>query len=228
MQLGLLELKPINMSLQLADRSVTYLRGIVEDVLVKVDKLIFPTDFVFLDFEEDNKIPIILGRPFLATVQTLIDVRKGELTMRVQDEMVTFNVFNAIKLPSDEDECFKVELLKAAVNSEIDQKLKSDILERVLTGDSDLKDKEEAEQLQLLNASPWKRRFNLPFESLGLSELKNSQERLKSFIVENLKLELKLLPEHLRYAFPGETSTLPVIIAYLTFQVARKRSFCEF
>ncbi|XP_063942735.1 uncharacterized protein LOC135150382 [Daucus carota subsp. sativus] len=90
---------------RLADRSVTYPRGIVEDVLVKVDKLIFPANFVILDFEEDKKIPIILGRPFLATGRTLIDVQKGELTMRVQDQMVTFNVFNAIKLPSDEEEC---------------------------------------------------------------------------------------------------------------------------
>ena len=83
MQLGLPDPKPTNMSLQLADRSVTYLRGIVEDVLVKVDKLIFPADFVILDFEEDKKIPIILGRPFLGTGQTMIDVQKRELTMRV-------------------------------------------------------------------------------------------------------------------------------------------------
>ncbi|KAL8104388.1 hypothetical protein AgCh_028553 [Apium graveolens] len=73
-KLGLPNPKPTYMSLQLVDRSITYLRGIVEDVLVKVDKLIFPADFVILDFEEDKKIPIILGRPFLATGRTLIDV----------------------------------------------------------------------------------------------------------------------------------------------------------
>ncbi|XP_063949912.1 uncharacterized protein LOC135152753 [Daucus carota subsp. sativus] len=112
-KLGLPEPKPTNMYLQLADRSITYSRGIVEDVLVKVDKLIFPANFVFLDFEEDKKIPIILGRPFLATGQTLIDVQKGELTMRVQDQSVTFKVFNAMKFPTDEEECFKVEPLEA-------------------------------------------------------------------------------------------------------------------
>ena len=74
MQLGLPDPKPTNMSLHLADLSITYPRGIVEDVLVKVDKFIFPADFVILDFEEDKKIPIILGRPFLATGKTLIDV----------------------------------------------------------------------------------------------------------------------------------------------------------
>ena len=108
MQLGIPKLKPNNMSLQLADRSITYARGIVEDVLVKVDKLIFPADFVILDFEKDKKILILLRRPFLATGRTLIDVQKDELTLRVQDQMVTFNVFNAIKLPSDEEQCFKV------------------------------------------------------------------------------------------------------------------------
>ncbi|XP_063938056.1 uncharacterized protein LOC135147930 [Daucus carota subsp. sativus] len=110
-QLGLPELKPTNMSLQLADRSITYPRGIIEDVLVKVDQLIFPADFVILDFEEDKRIPIILGRPFLATGQTLIDVQKGELTMRIQNQTVTFNVFNAMKLPTDEESCFSVDVL---------------------------------------------------------------------------------------------------------------------
>ena len=73
----------------------------MEDVLVKVDKLFFPADFVILDFEEDKKIPIILGRPFLATGCTLINVQKGELTMRVQDQDVTFNVFKVMKFPTE-------------------------------------------------------------------------------------------------------------------------------
>ncbi|XP_063949903.1 uncharacterized protein LOC135152745 [Daucus carota subsp. sativus] len=119
-KLGLPEPKPTNMYLQLADRSITYPRGIVEDVLVKVDKLIFPADFVILDFEEDKKIPIILGRPFLATGQTLIDVQKGELTMRVQDQSVTFKLFNAMKFPTDEEECFRVEPLEAVEKSEME------------------------------------------------------------------------------------------------------------
>ena len=76
-------------------------------MLVKVDKFIFPMDFIILDYEADRDVPIILGRPFLATGRTLIDVQKGELTMRVQDEQVTFNVFKAMKLP-DEPEEFSV------------------------------------------------------------------------------------------------------------------------
>lgn len=65
-ELGLPAPKPTNILLQLADRSVTYPRGIVEDILVKVDKFIYPADFIIMDFEEDKNIPIILGRMFLA------------------------------------------------------------------------------------------------------------------------------------------------------------------
>ncbi|KAF7814923.1 uncharacterized protein G2W53_028892 [Senna tora] len=72
--------------LQMADRSIFYPRGIIENVLVKVDKLILPADFIVLDYEEDKNVPIFLDRPFLATGRTIIDVQKGELTMRVQDQ----------------------------------------------------------------------------------------------------------------------------------------------
>ncbi|XP_062099849.1 uncharacterized protein LOC133805703 [Humulus lupulus] len=85
-KLGLWEAKPTSVTLQLADRSLTYPKGIVEDILVKVEKFIFTVDFIVLDMEEDREISIILGRPFLATGQTLIDVQKGELTMRVLDQ----------------------------------------------------------------------------------------------------------------------------------------------
>ena len=74
-KLGFGEVKPMTISLQMADRSITYPWGVVEDVLVKVDKFIFPVDFVVLDMEEDQEIPIILRRPFLATRGALIDVQ---------------------------------------------------------------------------------------------------------------------------------------------------------
>ena len=66
----------------MTDRSIKHLRGIVEDVLVKVGKLIFPMDFIVLDIEEDKDILIILGRPFLATGGAIIDVRCGKLTCK--------------------------------------------------------------------------------------------------------------------------------------------------
>ncbi|XP_073120168.1 uncharacterized protein [Henckelia pumila] len=81
--LDLGEVRATIITLQLADRSITYPRGIVEDVLVKVDKFIFPADFVILDMDEDEETPMIFERPFLAIARALIDVHKGELTLRV-------------------------------------------------------------------------------------------------------------------------------------------------
>ncbi|GKB08191.1 reverse transcriptase domain-containing protein [Tanacetum coccineum] len=72
-KLGLGEPKPTRMSLELADRSIQYPRGIVENVLIKVEKFVLPIDFVILDMPENSRIPIILGRPFLATAQATID-----------------------------------------------------------------------------------------------------------------------------------------------------------
>ena len=84
----------------------------IEDVLVKADKFIFPTDFIVLDMEEDKKIPIILGRPFLATGRDMIDVQKGELELRVQDDEVRFSVFNAVRHPVESDACFMIEVVE--------------------------------------------------------------------------------------------------------------------
>ncbi|XP_062080687.1 uncharacterized protein LOC133785473 [Humulus lupulus] len=73
-KLGLGEVKPTSITLQLANRSFKYPHGVIEDVLVKVDMFVFPTDFVVLDMEEDHEIPLIFVRPFLATSGALIDV----------------------------------------------------------------------------------------------------------------------------------------------------------
>ena len=73
-QLGVGEFKATTVTLQLADRSHAYPEGTIKDVLVKVEKFIFPVDFIVLDFEADKEVPIILGRHFLVTMKTLIDV----------------------------------------------------------------------------------------------------------------------------------------------------------
>ena len=104
-KLGLGAPKPTNMTLQLADRSITRPKGVVEDVLVKVDKFIFPVDFVVIDMEEDIMVPLLLGRPFLATGRTLIDVQEGKIILRLQDEEVTFQVYDAIKHPLTKEDC---------------------------------------------------------------------------------------------------------------------------
>src|SRR5262249_51768999 len=106
-KLGLGEPKPIRMSIQLAEKSTRYPRGIIEDVLLKVDKFIFPVDFVILDMEENFEVPLILGRPFLATGRALIDVEQGKLILRVQEEEVIFET--SYKSPfADDFSCYKI------------------------------------------------------------------------------------------------------------------------
>ncbi|GJT27827.1 reverse transcriptase domain-containing protein [Tanacetum coccineum] len=75
--LSLPELTPTQMTLELADRSITYPKGLAEDVFVNVGKFHFPTDFVVVDFKADPRVPLILGRSFLRTGRALIDVYEG-------------------------------------------------------------------------------------------------------------------------------------------------------
>ena len=98
MQLGLGELKPTPITLSLADRSVKIPKGIVEDVLVKIDKFYYPVDFVVLDTapssNEPNHVPIILGRPFLATANAIINCRNGLMQLTFGDMTLELNIFN--------------------------------------------------------------------------------------------------------------------------------------
>ena len=91
-KLNLPEPRPVNMKIHLADKTTIHPRGVCEDLLIKVDKFIFPVDFVVLDMEEDPKIPIILGRSFLNTACALIDVCESTLTLRVGDDSAIFRV----------------------------------------------------------------------------------------------------------------------------------------
>ena len=105
------EVRPTRMTLQLADRSIKYPHGIVEDLLVKVDIFLFPVDFVVMDIEKDVEVPLILGRPFMKTAKVIIDIDKGRLKVCVQDEEVSFNVFEAMKYSNDQKECFRVDVI---------------------------------------------------------------------------------------------------------------------
>ncbi|GKF07759.1 reverse transcriptase domain-containing protein, partial [Tanacetum coccineum] len=103
-KLSLLELNPTCMTLELADRSVSQLIGIAEDVYLKVGKFKFPADFVVVDFDADPRVPLILGRSFLKTRRALIDVYEGELTLRVGKEAVTFNIDQTSRYSSNYDD----------------------------------------------------------------------------------------------------------------------------
>ncbi|KAK9032979.1 hypothetical protein V6N11_018021 [Hibiscus sabdariffa] len=93
-KLGIREAKPTTMMLQLADHSFVQPEGKIEDILVRVDKFIFPADFLILDCEADKNAPIILGRPFLATSRAIIDFDKDEIAFQVDNDQVKMQVFS--------------------------------------------------------------------------------------------------------------------------------------
>ena len=115
------ELTPTVITLQMAERSMAQPEGVLENVLVKVGKFIFPVDFVIMKMEEDTQVPLMLGSPFLATGAALIDVQKGELTLRVGNEAVHFNLNRSLEHPDiDAESCMPVEnnsLLNVELNS---------------------------------------------------------------------------------------------------------------
>ncbi|XP_026459149.1 uncharacterized protein LOC113359784 [Papaver somniferum] len=103
-------LKDIGIIIQLADRSTTYPKGVVEAVLVHINELIFPVDFYVLDMRDEDSpssIPLLLGRPFMRTARTKIDVLKGTITMEFDGEPISFNIFEAMRYPSDVHSCFQ-------------------------------------------------------------------------------------------------------------------------
>ncbi|GJZ59344.1 reverse transcriptase domain-containing protein [Tanacetum coccineum] len=102
-KLSLPDLTPTRMTLELADRSITYPKGLAEDVFVKVGKFHFSTNFVIVDFEADPRVPLILGRSFLRTGRALIDVYGEEITLRVDNEAVTFNLDQTMRYSSTND-----------------------------------------------------------------------------------------------------------------------------
>ncbi|XP_058784158.1 uncharacterized protein LOC131658927 [Vicia villosa] len=103
------------MSVQLADRSVKYRVGVLENIPVRIGQFYIPTDFIIMDIKEDFNTPIILGKPFLATAGAIIDVKKGKLTFEVGEEKVEFILTRFLQAPAIEDTCYLVDVIDGCV-----------------------------------------------------------------------------------------------------------------
>jgi len=113
--LNLGELKPTSVTLLIVDRSVKVPRGIVEDVLLQVDKFIYPVDFIVLDtqpIEACNSFPIILGCLFLVTSNTLINCRNGLMKLSFGNMTLKMNIFNICKQPGDDNDLQEIDLIE--------------------------------------------------------------------------------------------------------------------
>ncbi|XP_070053246.1 uncharacterized protein [Nicotiana tomentosiformis] len=209
-QLDLGAPRPITVMLQLADMSIAYLKGVIEDVLLQIGKFIFPEDLIILDCEADELVPIILGRPLLATGDAIIKVREGKMITRVDNEEAVFNVYKAIQLPCHYEELSMISVV------EVDEQLLDmsvyldDSLEKTLMLFDILEiDDEVEEMMHILDASCGYIRGIHPFEPRN----RPSGPSPKPSVEEAPKLELKLLPPHIQYAYLGGSNTLPVIVS---------------
>ncbi|KAJ0880394.1 putative aspartic peptidase domain superfamily [Helianthus annuus] len=112
-------LKRTGVVIQLADRSIVRPKGVLEDILVQVNELVFPADFYVLDMEGDeapNSSSILLGRPFLKTARTKIDVYNGTLSMEFDGEVINFNIDDAMRYPSDVSSLNYIDVIEPLTN----------------------------------------------------------------------------------------------------------------
>jgi len=207
-RIGEVEVRPTRMTLQLADRSIKQPYGIVEDLLVKVDKFLFPVDFVVMDIEEDVDVPLILGRPFIKTAKVIIDVDKGKLKICVVVEEVSFNVFEAMKHPNEKKDYFRLDVLDEEYRRVQKGLGNSDTLLQVIT-----KPVEELVELGDIEALALATDLDRAEEFLQKT---GTRERLVTgnSITEETP-ELKMLPPYLKYSFLGGDLKKPVILSSL-------------
>ncbi|CAN6586188.1 unnamed protein product [Malus baccata var. baccata] len=229
MNLG--ELKHDGVIIQLVDRSNAYPKGVLEDVLVQVDHLVFPADFYVLEMDESDhapSLPILLGRPFMKTARTKIDVYSGTLSMEFDGEVVNFNLFDSIKYPCEDHSCFSIDIIDSLAQGYLED-LNDDTLEKVITRSMETTTKgadfklphgkhelghavppseEILDVVAALESFPKHGGKSPNFESIPIST-----NKLLPSIVQAPILDLKPLPSHLKYIFLGENETLPAIIS---------------
>ncbi|XP_070002918.1 uncharacterized protein [Nicotiana sylvestris] len=159
-RLGIERARPTSMLLQLADRTVKRPSGILDNMLIQVGKFMFLVDFVILDCKVDEEIPIILGRPFLATGRSLIDCETWDLKMRLNDEEITFNVQKSMRRPSEFANCSLIDVVDVIVETDDEMLTIEDPLAACLMNLDEVNGEELAKGfgIELLNLSPctWK------------------------------------------------------------------------
>ncbi|XP_071695446.1 uncharacterized protein [Rutidosis leptorrhynchoides] len=193
-RLGLGELTPTRMSICLADSSFNYPIGIAENIPVRIDKFTFPADFVILEMKENDKIPIILGRPFLSTAAFEFQMQTKTYSLGIEDDRITLN--NNLELDLS---CTTIKYIETCVEEEVDEFLSMDINEFVY----------EIKEENLDNE----------FEELMKDDFEEEHEpitdelRIKHSLEVPPKIELKELPPHLEYVFLKDNSELPIIIS---------------
>ncbi|GJV73688.1 putative nucleotidyltransferase, ribonuclease H [Tanacetum coccineum] len=185
LRLNLGDLKPTRMCIELENKTTQFPKGITENVMVKINKFVFPVDFVILDMKEDHRNPIILGRPFLATTHAMIDAFNKNISFEVGDEIIIFDLEKSMRFPpSDEDTCHSANIIDLSVIESIKEILPQNhdnLIEPILDHLP-----EDCSNLDLFVANSIDKEIPTP--------------------------KLKELPSHLEYAFLDNNRELPILM----------------
>ncbi|GJZ98521.1 reverse transcriptase domain-containing protein [Tanacetum coccineum] len=216
-------LKPTKISVRLADRSFQYPVGIAENMLVEVGKFTFPADFVILEIEEDSKVPLTLGRPFLHTDNAVIQVKQKQLNLGVRTERMIFNIDSAIKHSySNDDTCFSIDVIDEILVEDFDalldegskilHSIKGTVLEEEILFDFDKFIAMTADEIYDSESDI----EEPPFEKITI----NTDYKIKTSLEEPpTDIELKPLPDNLEYVFLEEPSFLPEAFSWKTTDI---------
>ncbi|XP_023757294.2 uncharacterized protein LOC111905789 [Lactuca sativa] len=190
--------------IQLADKSSVFPRSMLEDVLVQVNQLVFPADFYVTDLEEktpSKSSMILLGRPFMNTAHTIIDVHNGKITMEFDGETIHFNIFEAMRYPSNISPLYRVDVIEP-ITQQLFELSNGDLLKMVLnmslegeslkntldmyTLDSEVENIVKA--LEITNSTE---------RDVSQVALSHSPIKMPPSIIQPPTLESKALPSHL-------------------------------
>ncbi|XP_070019434.1 uncharacterized protein [Nicotiana sylvestris] len=209
--MGIGQPRPTSMRLQMEERTMKRPLVIIDDVLVRVNKFILPTNFVILDCEVDYKVLIILGRPFLATWKALVDVEAGELTFWVGDEKVVFHIYMSMRQPNSNEVYSFVDLVTEVIVEDtsavinVEDPLEATLLNHDMTEDEGL--------VECVNALRGMGSYTYEPQKLSLDLENWKTPPIKPSIEEPPILDLKLFPSQLKCEFVAPCSTLPVILS---------------
>nr|GEV30226.1 reverse transcriptase domain-containing protein [Tanacetum cinerariifolium] len=225
-KLSLPELTPTQMTPELVDRSITRPKGVAEDIFVKVGKYHFLTDFVVVDFEADPRVSLILGRSFLRTDHALIDVYGEEITLRVNNEAITFNLNQATRYSSTYDDMSvnRIDVIDVAREEYAQETLgfsnnfsggnPTSTSEPIISDSSLSLTSFDGSDFILEEIEAYLKDESISSKIDHSVYLKQKEVvKAKSSIEEPPDLELKYLPSHLEYAYLEGTDKLPMIIA---------------
>ncbi|CAM8913778.1 unnamed protein product [Rhodiola kirilowii] len=193
------ELHPTTISLKLADRSSRVPNGVLRDVPIKVGKFFIPVDFYVLDMDSEQETPVILGRPFLNTVEAVIKCGEGSIELKIGDEKLKFFLKNAMKAPTSSFECNMLDISCETFGL---TSFESEVM--------------ELDDSSTLFASL----MNMEEEDMGDITLDEGEQGLNDHEIKEdpvprgkeFEGELKPLPSNLRYEFLGSNATFPVIV----------------